>query len=191
MAEDVVATRGEVTLALEAHARGEEKAFDGVFATVYEELRGLARSRLKGGRQATLDSSDLVNEAYLRLAGADAKPVNRAHFFALSARVMRQIIVDRARRRQRQKRGGPGSDATLEEHHAILTADIEEVLSVDEALGRLAVLDENLLRTVECRYFAGYTEEETAAALGVTTRSVSRYWTKARNWLEQELSPGR
>jgi RNA polymerase sigma factor (TIGR02999 family) len=160
-------------------------------------LRGVAHRRLAGERDGhTLSTTALVHEAYLKLASQDrVQWADRGHVFALAAQAMRRILIDYARRhrRIRERVRYDSADAT-----AVTDADAraiqlaaehrsEELLALDEALDRLTAFDERLGRVVECRFFAGYTEEETAAALGVTPRTVARDWVKAKEWLYREL----
>jgi RNA polymerase sigma-70 factor, ECF subfamily len=129
-----------------------------------------------------------VHEAYLRLVDQDqASWQDRAHFLAVSAMAMRQILIDYARRRQRQKRGGAWLQTSLGEGTAAVHHDIEQVLAIDRALERLGAVAPRLVKVVECRYFAGYSEQETAEALGVSLRTAQREWLKARAWLREAL----
>jgi RNA polymerase sigma factor (TIGR02999 family) len=184
----------EVTAALAMLRRGAPDAMDRLLPLVYGELRRMAH-RLLGAEAAghTLSTTALVHEAYLRLEQQTrAQWVDRAQFFAVAARVMRRVLVDYARRHWAQRRGGTGRRmvALDEADDAGMLAMAErahELLALDEALGRLAALDERLARVVECRFFAGLTEAETAEALGVSQRTVARDWMMARGWLFQEL----
>lgn len=156
---------------------------------VYDELRRLAhlqRKRLAPGQ--TLETTALVHEAYLKLS---ARPGwnDENHFYSSAARAMRQILVDYARQRTSLKRGGGGAVSALEEGKA---ADHQAVqmLALDLALRDLAAVDERLVRVVECRVFAGYSEEETARALSTSLRTVQRDWGRARAWLRDAITPG-
>ena len=159
------------------------------FLLVYQELRRMAHARLRGEREGhTLDTTGLVHEAYLRLADrAPSACRDRAHFFALAVHAMRRVLVDYGRRHRALKRGGGRLPSLLDEQLATLEDRAELLLAVDEALDRLSALSERLGRVVECRYFAGLSEEETAEVLGVTPRTVRRDWIKAKGWLYQEL----
>jgi RNA polymerase sigma factor (TIGR02999 family) len=167
---------------------GEPEAFDRLFPLVYDELRAAARHAL--GREMAprpLQPTELVHEAYLKLVG----PMNvawqsRAHFLAVAARAMRQILVDQARRRQAGKRGAGVRHVTLDEGDAVIDADAAELLALDDALTRLAP---RLRAVVEYRYFGGLTDRETAEVLGVTERTVQRDWVRARAWLHKEIYP--
>jgi RNA polymerase sigma factor (TIGR02999 family) len=157
---------------------------------VYGELRGIAHRQLEVERpDHTLSTTALVHEAYLKLVDQTrASWEDRAQFFAVAARIMRRILVDYARRHRALRRGGARRPASLDDAGAVAVAErAEEVIALDEALERLALLDERLSRVVECRYFAGLTEEETAQALGVTRRTVARDWVKAKGWLYKQL----
>ncbi len=184
-----------VTQILRQAATGDRGALDRLIPLLYEDLKRIAHrqlGRLRPGQ--TLDTTSLVSEAYLRLAARRAGYADRAHFFAVSATAMRQILVDHARRRGTRKRGGGVVPATLDEARLALdaaaSAEAEQVLAVERALCRLTELDPRLVQVVECRVFAGYTEEETAEALGLSLRSTQRYWKRARAWLQEELGPG-
>jgi RNA polymerase sigma-70 factor, ECF subfamily len=181
-----------VTELLIAHRAGDDHALDRLVPLVYDDLRRLARRQLRRRQPGqTLDTGSLVNEAYLRLVDRTrASWRDRGHFLAVSAMAMRQIVVDHARRRSRVKRGGRQTVVPLETRHEPGDRDAGLVLDVDLALKKLAAADARLARVVECRYFAGLTDEETAAALGVSIRTAQREWFKARAWLRRELGPG-
>ena len=168
--------------------QGSPEAIDRLFSLVYAQLRRIAHRQLQGERPGhTLGTTGLVHEAYLKLA--DQSRVDwqdRRHFFAAAARAMRQVLVDYARRYRTQRRGGRLQRVPLNDGAAV-EEQAELVLAVHEALERLAGVNERLSRVVECRYFAGLTDEETAMALGVTARTVQRDWVKAKGWLYQEL----
>lgn len=170
---------------------GDEGALRQVFDTTYEELRRMARGRIsQGGRGTLLDTTSLVHESFLRFANAGELRVNdRAHFFRYAGHVMRSVIVDLARARLAERRGGDARHVTL--NTAVsdgLDAGEEHILRVHEALEELARHDARLVHVVELRYFAGMTEEEIAGILGVTDRTVRRDWEKARLLLAQLLT---
>jgi RNA polymerase sigma factor (TIGR02999 family) len=181
----------DVTELLIAHGAGDAHAFDRLVPLVYEDLRRIARVQLRRRSASdTLDTGGLVHEAYLRLVDQSrASWRDRGHFFAVSAMAMRQIVVDHARRRTRLKRGGDRPAVSLDAADAQEPGirEAEHVLEVDVALKKLAAIDPRLAQVVECRYFAGLTEDETAAALGVSVRTAQREWFKARAWLRDEL----
>ncbi|HEY9426961.1 MAG TPA: sigma-70 family RNA polymerase sigma factor [Gemmatimonadaceae bacterium] len=182
--------RHEVTRLLESLSSGERGAVDVLFPLVYGELRLLARSQLSRERPGhTLDSVALVNEAYLRLVDqGDVRWENRAHFFGVSARAMRAILVDHARARNAAKRGGGGVAVPLDDVAELLSDEqAEHVQQLDEALTRLADINEEASRTVECLYFGGLTLEETAEALGLSVATVRRRWSFAKAWLGRAL----
>lgn len=193
MVEERPAGGRDITRVLQAWRRGEEEAFKQLMALAYEELRRIAHRQLRCGKPPlTLDTTGLVHEAYVKLVGSPAMDCrDRAHFFAISARAMRQIIVDYARKRNALKRGRFSPHVPLE--RARLPADRQAALIValDEALGALAAFDERLVRVVECRFFAGYTDEETASALHISPRTVQRDWKRARAWLKEEMDGSR
>lgn len=177
--------------------RGNRAALDELVPIVYDELRSIASRQLAGERAGhTLQTTALVHEAFLKLAGMDRIDwQNRAHFFAVAARLMRQILVDYAVRRGAQKRGGGSVHVPLEEGTLAAgrsgeanAAGLEAVVALDEALRRLEGKDERQGRVVECRFFAGMSIEETAEALDVSPGTVKRDWRLARAWLNRELS---
>lgn len=180
---------GELTHLLLAHERGEDGAFDRLVAAVYQDLRRLARRELGKNAAQTLNPTGLVHEAYMKLAAQSGVPWrDRGHFFAIAARAMRQILVDHARRRLADKRGAGAPHTDLENVDLAVERDAAQVLAVEQVLGRLAELDPALVEVVECRYFAGLTEGETAEAIGVSISTVQRHWARARAWLKVELS---
>jgi len=156
---------------------------------VYDELRKIASSYLsREHSRQTIQTSDLVHEAYLRLADADVSWQNRAHFFGIAARSMRQILVDYARRKNAGKRGGDLTRVSLTENVLVVDDDFSRLLMLDDALGRLEQVDPRLCRVVELRYFSGLTVAETAEALGVSPRTVENDWNLARAWLFRTMS---
>jgi RNA polymerase sigma factor (TIGR02999 family) len=167
---------------------GNQEAMDRLFPLVYGELRRMAHRRLQGERPGhTLGTTGLVHETYFKLVDQTrVEWQDRGHFFRVAARAMRRILVDYARRYQALRRGGGLQQVSLEEDAAIAERG-ETLLALDEALERLAAVSERLSQVVECRFFGGLSEEETAAALGVTSRTVQRDWAKARGWLYLEL----
>jgi RNA polymerase sigma factor (TIGR02999 family) len=181
---------GEDVLA--ALRSGRRDSLDRVVALVYQELRVIAhhrlnRHRMPGKGDGTLATTALVNEAYLKLVDqAQARWRDRAHFLALATVAMRHILIDRAKARIAQKRGGERKAVTLEE--AFLADDAPEaLLDINDALDRVAEVDPRLARVVECRFFGGLSDPEIAEALGVTTRTVQRDWGKARMLLRRFL----
>jgi RNA polymerase sigma factor (TIGR02999 family) len=170
-------------------ARGQRIALEQLVPYVYEELRRMSHRALRAEREGhTLGTTGLVHEAYLRLVEQRVATVeDRRHFFALAARAMRQVLVDHARRHRAGKRGGGALPLTLDDSIVALDDRADVMLALDEALSRLEVLEQRLAQVVECRFFAGYTEEETAETLGVTARTVRRDWIKAKGWLYGEL----
>jgi RNA polymerase sigma factor (TIGR02999 family) len=180
----------DITTQLQAWGAGEPAAHERLFPLVYGELRRIAHRQLRHERSGhTLDTTALVHEAYLRLAGqASAEWADRSHFFAVAANAMRRILVDYARRYRTEKRGGAPQQVSLTDTMLVAEARADTLLAVDEALTELARIDPRLSRVVECRFFAGLTEDETAEILGVTARTVRRDWTKAKGWLHRTLS---
>jgi RNA polymerase sigma factor (TIGR02999 family) len=181
----------DVTRLLAEFKAGDRAAFDQAAALMYDELRRLAARQLRRERPGhTVQPTGLVHEAYLRLSAASGLAlVDRAHFLAVAARAMRQVLVDHARRRAALKRGGDLARTTLhgKDVEAAAHDNDAELLALDAALERLRSLDERAHAIVEQRFFAGLGEAETAAVLGVSTRTVRREWVKARAWLHKEL----
>lgn len=168
---------------------GEASAVESMFPLVYDELRRLAHQHLaRESNSRTLGTTELVHEAYLRLIDQTrVEWTGRAHFMGVAAIAMRRILVDRARSRQRLKRGGTRIAVPLESIDVSADDRAELVVALDEALDRLRSLDERQARVVECRFFGGMTEEEAAEAIGIGVRTAKRDWAKARSWLYTEL----
>jgi RNA polymerase sigma factor (TIGR02999 family) len=180
----------EVSQLLIEWSEGNQAALDRLMPMVYQELRRLAHQYLNKERKGrTLQTSDLVHEAYLRLV--DQRRVhwqNRAHFYGIAAELMRRILVDRARRRRRIKRGGDAARITLDQDIALLEQPAVDVIAIDEVLTKLAHIDKRKARIVELRFFGGLEVEETAAFLEISERTVMREWKMAKAWLHRELS---
>jgi RNA polymerase sigma factor (TIGR02999 family) len=182
-------TPGDVTRLLLEWKRGDATALDRLLPLIYAELRRIASRRLRHERPGhTLQPTALVHEAYLKLVQAtELEWRDRAHFFAVAARVMRQILVDHARARQAGKRGGALRKVSIEDVAApAMTAEVD-LLALDKALGRLAGFDPQQSRVIELRYFGGLTIEETAEVIGISPATVKREWMMARAWLRREL----
>ncbi|HSL70492.1 MAG TPA: ECF-type sigma factor [Longimicrobiales bacterium] len=179
-----------ITELLQAHAAGDAAALEQLLPRVYEELRRIARGRLRRERpDHTLAATELVHEAFLKLMpikGVDWR--SRAHFFAIASRAMRNVLVDHAVRRSAVKRGGGVQALTLDEVDGMLEQPLEELIALSEALNRLEQLDERQAQVVECRFFGGLSLDETAEALNISPATVSRDWTFARAWLHRELA---
>jgi RNA polymerase sigma factor (TIGR02999 family) len=179
----------EVTRLLIAWRRGEPAALDELIPLVNGELRRLAAHYLRRERRGhTLQTSALVNEAFLRLIDQTVDWRNRAQFFGISARLMRQILVDHARHHGRAKRGGEQVHVALDEALDVAQTRDADLIALDEALTALAQFDPQQSRVVELRYFGGLTIAETAEVLGVSDSTVEREWNLARAWLLRELS---
>jgi RNA polymerase sigma factor (TIGR02999 family) len=185
----VVAEPGDLTQLLRAHAAGDPEAFDRLVPLVYEDLRRVARRQLRRGRPGPmLETTGLVHEVWFKLVdGLDVDWQDRRHFLAVCARAMRQVIVDHARRMGAAKRGGGAAPAELDERVLPAAEDAVRVLTVDHALTRLAQRSPRLAQVVECRFFAGLSEDETAEALGISLRTAQREWLRARAWLREDL----
>ena len=179
----------DITTQLLAWRAGEASAKESLFPLVYDELRRIAHRQMAGERAGhTLDTTALVHEAYLKLVDQTrAEWTDRTHFFAVAANAMRRILVDYARRYRTDKRGAAPVRVSLTDGMLVAEQRADTLLAVDEALTELARIDERLSRVVECRFFAGLTEQETAEVLGVTARTVRRDWTKAKGWLHRTL----
>jgi RNA polymerase sigma factor (TIGR02999 family) len=179
----------EVTQLLADWSEGDKAALEKLTPVVYEELRRLAHRYMHGQRpDHTLQTTALANEAYLRLVDQSRPSFqNRSHFFAVAAKAMRQILLNHARDQQRQKRGGGASKVELDTTALVSPEQTKTVLDVDEALERLALLDERKARIVELKYFGGLQEDEIASVLKVSAITVRRDWRFARAWLYTEL----
>ena len=180
-----------VTRLLHELGEGRAEAFDELLPEVIATLRGIAHRQLRGERpDHTLNTTALVHEAYLKLAGSDGKDwQNRAHFFSVAARAMRQVLIGYARARTAEKRGGGAVHIALDENTPPLgDAQIDELIALNDALERLEALNPRHVRIVECRFFAGLSVTETAEALGVARATVVRDWRMARAWLRHALA---
>jgi len=177
----------EVRQLLAGIRAGTPEAWESLFGLVYEDLRRIARAHLRGQQTGTLGTTAMVNEAYLRLAGSGGRWEDRAHFFAVASRAMRQILVSHARKKLAKKRGGGANAVELEDHHASDDPRLLELLELDQALTQLAELNERLAKVVELRFFGDLSIEETAEVLRVTERTVRRDWQKARLFLHGQL----
>jgi len=180
----------QVTELLVDWGNGNESGFDGLFAVVYDELRRLASSYMRRERSDhTLQTTALVHEAYLKLVRQSDSPLqSRIHFFAVAAKVMRQILIDHARARQYEKRGGGEPRISLDEAAIISDDRAEELVALDEALTVLAERDSRQSEIIELRFFGGLSIEETAAVLNVSPGTVMRDWTFARAWLKNQMA---
>ncbi len=180
----------EITQLLVAWSDGDQAALEKLTPLVYQELHRLAQGYLRGERPGNLlQTTALVHEAYLRLVGASQRRwQNRAHFFAVSAQLMRHILVDFARARRNHKRGGGALRVSLDEALNVVSGHNVELVALDDALRDLARLDERQSKVVELRFFGGLTEGEIAEVLKVSPRTVSSDWSLARSWLLRELS---
>ena len=181
---------GDITQLLMQWRAGDEAALDQLMPLVYDELRRLARRSMRGERSNhTLQTTALVNEAYLRLVrSSQVNWHDRAHFFAIAAQLMRRVLVDEARKRNFQKRGGDATLITLDDDLAPAQQRSLDLLELNEALDRLAQFAPRKCQVVEMRFFGGLSIDETGAALGVSTDIVKREWRTAKLWLWRELS---
>lgn len=180
---------GDVTRLLHEMSDGSPDAADRVYPQVYEELKAIAQSRLRAERDGhTLSATALVHEAYVKLVRqSDTDWQNRSHFYAIAARAMRRVLLDYAIARKAEKRGGGQPIVTLEADSASTATNLDDIIAVDEALTRLAELDERQAQVVELRFFGGLTLEDIAKTLDVSLASVNRDWRMARAYLAQTL----
>jgi RNA polymerase sigma factor (TIGR02999 family) len=180
----------DVTGLLQQWQAGDAEALSRLLPLVYDELRRVARASLRHEQPGhTLQATALVHEAYLRLTLGHSTPQNRTHFFAIAARLMRQILVDHARKKQAKKRGGGATLMTRDDATPAAGVALVDVLALDAALDELSALDARLSQVVELKFFAGLSIDETAQALKVSTATVERDWTVAKAWLHQRLFP--
>jgi RNA polymerase sigma factor (TIGR02999 family) len=180
----------DITANLAAARGGERAALDAVFSRVYEEIRRIASGQLARAGRASLSTTAVVHEAYLKLVRGPAIDFeDRRHFYAVAATAMRHILLNHARAKAALKRDG-GQRLSLERAELAVEDHAQELLALDAALERLAALDERLARVVELRFYAGLTVEEAAKILGVTDRTVKRDWRAARAFLHRQLDPG-
>ena len=182
-----------ITRLLQQAAIGDRAALDAVYASLYPELKRVARSRLRQqGRADSMNTTMLVNESFVRLVGArDLRLEDRRHFFAYAAKTMRNIIIDNAREHLAERRGGGAEHVTLGDEEAMQIANAgDELVRVNDALHELEAVDPELAELVEMRYFGGYSESEIAELHGVAERTVRRRWDKARAWLFVALGHG-
>lgn len=182
-------SEGAVTLLLQKLADGEDDALNELFPMVYSELRRIASGqRHRRGPKANIDTTALINEAYLRFAKRDQQIYShREHFFAVAATAMRQILLDEAKSRLRQKRGAGAQRDSLDPEQLQIEEQAEFMIALDQGLEKLGRIKERVRKVVEYRFFGGLTEEETAQIIGVDTRTIRRDWAKARAWLAIEL----
>ncbi|MDX9912880.1 MAG: ECF-type sigma factor [Phycisphaerales bacterium] len=183
--------RSEATMLVQRAASGDARAVDDLLPLVYAELRAMAAAQLKNEREGhTLQPTALANEAYLKLVDTDRMEwEGRSHFLAVAAQAMRRILVDHARGRAREKRGGGRGRVALDfDAPASMELSPEDTLAIDDALRRLHTQSERQARLVELRFFGGLTEPEAAAMLGVSVRTAAGDWSMAKAWLRRELS---
>jgi len=175
---------------LRAWSDGEQHASDDLIRAVYDELRRQARRQLRRERRDhTLDTAALINEAYLKLIEQrSVRWQDREHFYALAAELMRRVLVDHARARHRQKRGGPNESKPLDDIEVVTVPLDLDLIALDEALDRLAAIDKQQVKIVELRYFAGLEIAETAEVLKISPATVKRDWAAAKAWLKHELT---
>ncbi len=179
----------QITLLLLDWSKGDEYALEELMPLVYEELRRMARNYMRRQPSGhTFQTTDLIHETYLKIAGGEGRNwQSRNHFFGVAAKAMRHILVDYARSKNNQKRGGWQERVTLAENMRVTKQSSEEIVALDEALNRLAELDDRKVRVVEMKFFAGLSVAEIAAVLNVSPETVKRDWSFAQTWLLREL----
>jgi RNA polymerase sigma factor (TIGR02999 family) len=178
----------DITRLLEAAADGSDQAMDEVFAVVYPRLKEIARARRRGWRGAEdMNTTGLIHEAYIKVAGGKSTYENRGHFFATAARAMRQVLINYAERQSAKKRGGGAAEVTLYDHDAVTDEAMDELLALNEALEKLEAISQRQSQVIECLFFAGLTVAETAEALDISPATVKRDWSTARAWLYREM----
>jgi len=184
-----VATQSELTNLLDNWKRGDPDALEKLTPLIYDELRRIAHRYARRERNDhTLQTTALINEAYVRLAGGQSPDwQNRQHFFAVTAQVMRHILIDHARRRRALRHGGDGQLVSLSEAEAMTNERAAELVALDDALAELASFDSRKSEVVQLRYFGGLSLEETAEALGVSLMTVRRDWRAAKAWLYKKV----
>jgi RNA polymerase sigma factor (TIGR02999 family) len=181
---------GQVTRLLAAARSGDPTAIEAIFPIVYGELRGIASRQLRGAN-ATLNTTAVVHEAYLKLVGASSLQLqDRHHFFALAATAMRQVLLDHARRHLSEKRGGGAAHTLLDDNSVAVESRAVEIVELDLALQKLSQLDARLGQVVELRFFAGLSVEETAEVMEISAITVKREWRRAKAFLFRELNEG-
>ncbi|HKR14674.1 MAG TPA: sigma-70 family RNA polymerase sigma factor [Pyrinomonadaceae bacterium] len=192
MKKDPPRQEHQITELLAEWSGGNQAALDELYPLVYDELHKLARRYMSRERKGhTLQTTALINEAYVRLVDQrNVQWANRSHFFAISAQIMRRILIDHARRHQYAKRGGGAQQVSLDESAIIALDNLSEFLRLDEALKSLAELDPRRSRVVELRYFGGLNNEEIAGVLNISENTVIRDWNMARAWLYSQLTTG-
>ena len=178
---------GEITSLLQAWSQGDSSARDRVARLMYPHLRRLAAGRLQGEGSPSLNPSDVVNEAFVRLLGQQTQWSNKAHFCAVAAMMIRRVLVDRARARRAGKRGGGDVRVSLTSRDAVPQRANVDIIALDEALDELAKMDKRQAQLVELRYFGGLSLEEVGRTLGISLSTVKREWSSARLWLYRRL----
>jgi RNA polymerase sigma factor (TIGR02999 family) len=188
MTEPDPVSSSPITLCFQELRQGDQGAFERLVTLLYDDLRMLARAHLGGRGPQTLTPTALVHEAYMRLSDrGEVAYADRSHFLAVCSVVMRNIVIDFARRRKAQKRGGDRRRVTLNESMLLLDDQAEDLIAIDQALTRMQELSPRMVRVVECRFFGGLTEGDTAGILGVSESTVRREWVKARALLRELL----
>jgi RNA polymerase sigma factor (TIGR02999 family) len=179
----------DITRLLVAAGEGSSEAMDEVFEVVYPRLKEIARARRRGWQGShTMNTTGLIHEAYMKVAGSGSgKFENRGHFFATTARAMRQVLINYAEKRSAKKRGGGVSEVTLYEDDAVTDEAMDELLSLDAALAKLEAMSPRQAQVVECLFFAGLNIAETSEALDISPATVKRDWATARAWLYRDM----
>jgi RNA polymerase sigma factor (TIGR02999 family) len=173
---------------IEAHQNGDSDAYDQVVALLYPDLRRLAHRQLaRYHDNATMQTTAVVNEAYLKLRKSNGNAVSRDHFLGIAATTMRHVIIDYARKRMAEKRGGKHARVTLHDEDMAVAAQAEQLVLIDDALQKISEKGERMVRVFECKFFAELGDDDTASVLGMPKRTVQREWMKARGLLAEYL----
>lgn len=182
-------TKSDITQLLQCISEGDKNSYNKLFSIIYDELKNIANNQLNiQFSEHTLSKTDLVHEAYLKLIDQDQINANdRTHFYAIAARTMRHLLVDYARKKKAQKRGGKQQPISLNEDLIHIEDHADQIIGMDDCLSVLMELDERIGKIVELRFYAGFSIEETASMLKLSTSTVNRDWAKARGWLYQCL----
>ena len=186
----IPASEHDITDMLLDWGKGDKAALDRVMPLIYNELRRLAHRQMRRERAGdTMQTTSLINEAYLRLIDYErVQPQDRSHFFAIAAQAMRRILIERARSRRTAKRGSGGQKVSLDDAADLVDDRAANLVALDDALTSLATIDPRKAQIVELKYFGGMTIDETAKALGVSTPTVERDWQMAKIWLRREIT---
>ena len=184
----IIQSASEITQLITAHKDGDASAYDRAIELLYDEIHIMAHGQLsRQGQHKPFQTTELVNEAYIKLKDSSGRALNRSHFLALAAICMRHILIDFARSRNTAKRGNGVKPVEFEDHFGAVSAQAEELLRIDEALTALGAHNERLQNVFICKFFGGYDDDETADALNLSKRTAQRDWMKARAFLTEHM----